>query len=162
MKQFSIVIAGGGSTYTPDMLEMLCLVREHFPLRRVVLYDNDAERQEHIGRFGEILYREYYPEAEFVYTTDEETAFTDIDFALVQIRPGGLKMREMDEKIPLKYGVIGQETCGPRRFCLRDAFGPCDDRAGACDPPLVAGGMDPQLLQSGRYCRGGDQARFSG
>ena len=30
MKQFSIVIAGGGSTYTPDMLEMLCLVREHF------------------------------------------------------------------------------------------------------------------------------------
>ena len=50
MKQFSIVIAGGGSTYTPDMLEMLCLVREHFPLRRVVLYDNDAERQEHIGR----------------------------------------------------------------------------------------------------------------
>ena len=116
MKQFSIVIAGGGSTYTPDMLEMLCLVREHFPLRRVVLYDNDAERQEHIGRFGEILYREYYPEAEFVYTTDEETAFTDIDFALVQIRPGGLKMREMDEKIPLKYGVIGQETCGPGGF----------------------------------------------
>ena len=37
VKQFSIVIAGGGSTYTPDMLEMLCLVREHFPLRRVVL-----------------------------------------------------------------------------------------------------------------------------
>ena len=82
MKRFSIVIAGGGSTYTPDMLEMLCLVREHFPLRRVVLYDNDAERQEHIGRFGGILFREYYPEAEFVYTTDEQTAFTDIDFAL--------------------------------------------------------------------------------
>ena len=116
MKQFSVVIAGGGSTYTPDMLEMLCLVREHFPLRRVVLYDIDAKRQEHIGRFGEILFREYYPGLDFTYTTDEKTAFTDVDFALVQIRPGGLKMRELDEKIPLKYGVIGQETCGPGGF----------------------------------------------
>ena len=40
----------------------------------------------------------------------------DIDFVLVQIRAGGLKMRELDEKIPLKYGVIGQETCGPGGF----------------------------------------------
>ncbi len=52
MKSFSIAIAGGGSTYTPDMLEMLCLVRSHFPLRRVVLYDIDEERQGHVGRFG--------------------------------------------------------------------------------------------------------------
>lgn len=116
MKSFSIAIAGGGSTYTPDMLEMLCLVRSHFPLRRVVLYDIDEERQGHVGRFGEILFREYYPEAEFSYTTDPETAFTDVDFVLVQIRAGGLKMRELDEKIPLKYGVIGQETCGPGGF----------------------------------------------
>ena len=59
MKQFSVVIAGGGSTYTPDMLEMLCLVKEHFPLRRVVLYDIDEERQSHIGKFGKILFEEY-------------------------------------------------------------------------------------------------------
>ena len=115
-KIFSVAIAGGGSTYTPDMLEMLCLVREDFPLRKVVLYDIDADRQEHIGKFGEILFREYYPEAEFSYTTDPQKAFEDIDFVLVQIRAGGLKMRELDEKIPLKYGVIGQETCGPGGF----------------------------------------------
>lgn len=115
-KSFSVAIAGGGSTYTPDMLEMLCLVREDFPLRKVVLYDIDADRQEHIGKFGEILFREYYPEAEFSYTTDPQKAFEDIDFVLVQIRAGGLKMRELDEKIPLKYGVIGQETCGPGGF----------------------------------------------
>lgn len=115
-KNFSVAIAGGGSTYTPDMLEMLCLVREDFPLRKVVLYDIDADRQEHIGKFGEILFREYYPEAEFSYTTDPQKAFEDIDFVLVQIRAGGLKMRELDEKIPLKYGVIGQETCGPGGF----------------------------------------------
>ena len=79
-KIFSVAIAGGGSTYTPDMLEMLCLVREDFPLRKVVLYDIDADRQEHIGKFGEILFREYYPEAEFSYTTDPQKAFEDIDF----------------------------------------------------------------------------------
>ena len=116
MKQFSICIAGGGSTYTPDMLEMLCLVKKEFPLRKVVLFDIDAKRQEHIGKFGKILFREYYPEVEFTYTTDVEQAYTDIDFVLVQIRPGGLSMREQDEKIPMKYGVFGQETCGPGGF----------------------------------------------
>ncbi len=116
MKQYAVTIAGGGSTYTPDMLEMLCLVREHFPLRRVVLYDIDAERQSHIGRFGEILFREYYPGLEFFYTTDPQKAFADVDFVLVQIRPGGLAMRELDEKIPLRRGIIGQETCGPGGF----------------------------------------------
>ena len=116
MRQFSIVIVGGGSTYTPDILEMLCLVKDHFPLRRVILYDIDEERQNTIGLFGEILFKEYYPNLEFSYTTDVQKAFTDIDFTLVQIRPGGLKMREFDEKIPLKYGIIGQETCGPGGF----------------------------------------------
>lgn len=100
-KNFSVAIAGGGSTYTPDMLEMLCLVREDFPLRKVVLYDIDADRQEHIGKFGEILFREYYPEAEFSYTTDPQKAFEDIDFVLVQIRAGGLKMRSWMKRFRL-------------------------------------------------------------
>lgn len=116
-KRFSICIVGGGSTYTPDMMEMLCLVKNEFPLRKIVLYDIDGDRQQPIGEFGNILFREYYPELdEYVFTTDKEIAFKDIDFALVQIRQGGLKLREYDEKIPLKYGVIGQETCGPGGF----------------------------------------------
>lgn len=116
-KRFSICIVGGGSTYTPDMMEMLCLVKEKFPLRKIVLYDIDEQRQNPIGQFGNILFQEYYPELdEYIFTTDKQTAFTDIDFALVQIRQGGLKLRELDEKIPLKYGVIGQETCGPGGF----------------------------------------------
>ena len=117
MKRFSVVIVGGGSTYTPDMMDMLCLIKSQFPLRKIVLYDNDAQRQQPIGGYGEILFKEYYPELdEYLYTTDKAKAFEDIDFALVQIRAGGLKMRELDEKIPLKYGVIGQETCGPGGF----------------------------------------------
>lgn len=117
MKKFNIVFVGGGSTYTPDMMELLCLVKESFPVKKLVLYDNDGARQDIIGQYGEVLFKEYYPELEeYVYTTDKEIAFKDMDFAFVQIRPGGLKMREHDEKIPLSNGVIGQETCGPGGF----------------------------------------------
>lgn len=117
MKRYSIALVGGGSTYTPDMLEMLCLVKDKFPLKKIVLYDIDKDRQDVVGKYGEVLFKDYYPELEeYIYTTDKEVAYTDIDFALVQIRPGGLKLREYDEKIPLKYGVVGQETCGPGGF----------------------------------------------
>lgn len=117
MKKVNVVFVGGGSTYTPDMLELLCLVKDKFHVRKVVLYDIDADRQNIVGDYGEVLFREYYPELEeYIVTTDKEVAFKEIDFAFVQIRPGGLEMREKDEKIPLKYGVIGQETCGPGGF----------------------------------------------
>lgn len=117
MKKYNVVIVGGGSTYTPDIMEMLCLVKENFPLRKLVLYDIDQKRQDIVGKFGEVLFKEYYPELEiYQYTTDKNEAFQDIDFALVQIRQGGLKLREFDEKIPLKYGCVGQETCGAGGF----------------------------------------------
>ena len=56
---------------------------------------------------------ERLPEIRFLYTTDPEEAFTDIDFVFAHIRVGLYGMREKDEKIPLKYDVVGQETCGP-------------------------------------------------
>lgn len=117
MKKYSICIVGGGSRYTPDMLAMLCNHKDRFPLKKIVLYDNEAQRQELVGKYAEILFREYYPELEeIIYTTDKETAFKDIDFALMQIRAGRLKMREMDEKISIKHGCLGQETCGAGGF----------------------------------------------
>lgn len=112
MKRYSVVICGGGSTYTPDMMELLCVAQKDFPLRKVILYDIDRERQQLIGEYGKILFREYYDDVEFSYTTEKEEAFKDIDFAFVQIRAGGLEMRNFDEKIPYRYQCIGQETCG--------------------------------------------------
>lgn len=112
MKRYSIVICGGGSTYTPDMLELLCFVQKDFPLEKVMIYDIDHDRQKVIGEYGKILFKEYYPEVTFDYTTDKETAFTGMDFAFVQIRAGGIDMRNYDEKIPYRYDCIGQETCG--------------------------------------------------
>ena len=113
MKKFSIVVAGGGSTFTPGIVLMLLENLDKFPIRQIKFYDNDAERQEVIAKACDIIIKEKAPDINFVYTTDPETAFTDIDFVMAHIRVGKYAMREKDEKIPLKHGVLGQETCGP-------------------------------------------------
>ena len=112
-KKFNIVIAGGGSTYTPGIVKMMLEHQKDFPLNSVTLYDNDGERQAVIGEALAILMKEEAPEIHFSYTTDPEEAFTDKDFCMAHIRVGKYAMRSLDEKIPLKYGVLGQETCGP-------------------------------------------------
>ncbi|QGU94398.1 6-phospho-alpha-glucosidase [Clostridium bovifaecis] len=116
MKRYNIVLVGGGSTWTPGLLQSLTKKKEEFPLARLVMYDINAKRQEVIGEFAKILFREKYPELDFEYTTDEEVAFKDVDFVFCQMRTGGYEMREKDEKIPLSLGAIGQETCGAGGF----------------------------------------------
>ncbi|WP_369717157.1 6-phospho-alpha-glucosidase [Leptotrichia alba] len=113
MKKFSIAVAGGGSTFTPGIVLMLLDNLDKFPIRQIKFYDNDAERQEIIAKACDIIIKEKAPDINFVYTTDPETAFTDVDFVMAHIRVGKYAMREKDEKIPLRHGVLGQETCGP-------------------------------------------------
>lgn len=127
-KQFHICIAGGGSRYTPGILRMLVAEKGRFPISKVVLYDNEYERQHRVAGYGRILMSEYYPECEIIDTTDPQEAFTDIDFVFMQIRAGRMKMRESDEKIALKHGCIGQETCGAGGFAygMRSIPAVCD------------------------------------
>ena len=87
-KKNAIVICGGGSTYTPGIVLMLLKERDRFPIKSIMLYDNLVERQEPIAQACEILVRERAPEVAFGYTTDPETAFTGVDFALAHIRVG--------------------------------------------------------------------------
>src|SRR5699024_2043069 len=113
MEKKNLVITGGGSTYTLGMIMSLTREKENFPLKKITFYDIDEARQEKIAKAAEVLLSEHYPELEsFNYTTDKATAFSDIDAAFVQIRTGGLAMRERDEQIPVKHGVVGQETSG--------------------------------------------------
>ena len=113
MKKFSIVIAGGGSTYTPGIVMMLMHSLDRFPIRSLKLYDNNPERQKVIADAVALAMKKVAPDVAFSYTTDPEEAFTDVDFCMAHIRSGGYPMREQDEKIPLSHGVVGQETCGP-------------------------------------------------
>ncbi|MDO7796862.1 6-phospho-alpha-glucosidase [Lactiplantibacillus plantarum] len=112
-RKFSVLIAGGGSTYTPGIVLTLLDGLDKFPLRKLKFYDNDAERQKRIADATAILVKERAPEIEFEATTNPAEAFTDVDFVMAQIRVGKYAMRSQDEKIPLKHGVVGQETTGP-------------------------------------------------
>ena len=80
MKKFSIVIAGGGSTYTPEIILMLLDNLDRLPLRSVKLYDNDGERQSKVAKAWEILIKEKDPSIAYLATTDPKDAYTDVDF----------------------------------------------------------------------------------
>lgn len=116
LEKQSVLIAGGGSTYTASIIMLLIEQQDKFPLRKIKLYDNNKERQDIIADASKIIIAERAPEIEFLATTDPEEAFTDVDFVMAHIRSGGLDMREQDEKIPLRHKVVGQETCGPGGF----------------------------------------------
>ncbi|WP_202595300.1 hypothetical protein [Phytobacter massiliensis] len=91
---FNIVLVGGGSTWTPGLLKALCKLKARLPLNKLVMFDVNQERQAVIGEYAKVLFREEYPELEFVYTGDEDEAFTDMDFIFCQMRTGGYAMRE--------------------------------------------------------------------
>lgn len=111
-QKFNVCIVGGGSTYTLGFLKSFVRLKEEFPLNKLVLFDIDKERQERIGKYGDIMFSERLPELDFTYTTDPDVAYKDMDFVFMQMRSGGLQMRRVDEHIPLSMGLIGQETCG--------------------------------------------------
>ncbi|SFD29742.1 6-phospho-alpha-glucosidase [Clostridium uliginosum] len=113
MKKFILTIAGGGSTYTPGIVKSLLINKEQFPLQELRMYDIDGERQDKVAIIAKEVIKEFQPGLKLVVTTDPKEAFEDSDFIFAQMRVGKYKMRELDEKIPLKYGVVGQETCGP-------------------------------------------------
>lgn len=117
MKRQNLTIVGAGSTYTIGMIMSLIAEKDNFPLKSITFYDIDEQRQEKVAKATEIILKEKYPELEkFKYTLDKEEAYTGADFVFIQIRTGGLKMREQDEMIPLSYSCVGQETCGAGGF----------------------------------------------
>ena len=111
-KDFILTIAGGGSTYTPGIVKSLLLNKENFKLRELRMYDIDKERQEKVAVVVQKVIEQMDPELKLILTTDPKTAFENSDFIFAQMRVGKYQMREFDEKIPLKHGAVGQETCG--------------------------------------------------
>ncbi|SQI44626.1 Maltose-6'-phosphate glucosidase malH [Serratia plymuthica] len=110
---FILAIAGGGSTYTPGIVKSLMVRLADFPLAEIRLYDIDGERQDIIAPVVEKVIRDHSQSIKLTVTTDPEVAFSHAHFVFAQMRVGQYNMREQDEKIPLRHGVVGQETCGP-------------------------------------------------
>ena len=108
----NITIVGGGSTFTPGIVKSIALRQKDLGVTEIRLFDNDKERQEKVGVVVEWLLRDMDSPIKLVVTTDKETAYKDSKFIFSQMRVGKYEMRETDEKIPLKHGIVGQETCG--------------------------------------------------
>jgi 6-phospho-beta-glucosidase len=107
-----IVVVGGGSTYTPELVDGFARRRDAFPLDELVLVDPAADRLELVGGLGRrILARQSHP-ATLTTTGDLDAAVADADAVLLQLRVGGQAARLQDETWPLECGCVGQETTG--------------------------------------------------
>ncbi len=114
----NICVLGGGSAYTPGLIESMLRLRDRLPLDQLTLMDIDPAKLETVGRLTERLVAGSGAKTKVVYTTDRAEALQGADFVLCQIRVGGLPARALDEKVPLRHGVIGQETTGPGGFAM--------------------------------------------
>ena len=113
-----IAVIGGGSSYTPELMEGIINHKDSLPVTEVVLIDIPAgeEKVSINTAFAKRMVEKAGLPISVRYTLDRREGLKDASFVIAQIRVGGLDAREKDERIPLKYDVIGQETTGPGGF----------------------------------------------
>ncbi|WP_249317144.1 6-phospho-beta-glucosidase [Bacillus sp. FJAT-50079] len=113
-----IAVIGGGSSYTPELIEGFILRSDQLKINEIVLVDIEAgkEKLEIVGALAKRMIEKSQLPIKITLTLDRIQAITNADFVLTQFRVGGLDARASDERIPLEYNVIGQETTGPGGF----------------------------------------------
>lgn len=114
-KGIKIVTIGGGSSYTPELVEGFIKRYDELPIRELWLVDIEAgkEKLEIVGNLAKRMIKKAGLPIDVHLTLDRKTALKGADFVTTQFRVGLLDARAKDERIPLKYGVLGQETNGP-------------------------------------------------
>jgi 6-phospho-beta-glucosidase len=111
-----ITVVGGGSTYTPELVEGLISRQDRVPVDELVLLDTDVERLEVVGGLARRMLERSGWDARLTLTGDRDAALDGADFVLIQLRVGGQLARLGDETLPLRFGTIGQETTGAGGF----------------------------------------------
>ena len=108
-----ITVVGGGSSYTPELIDGFIQNEPNLKVGEIALYDVDEERLSIVGGMAQrqVQYAELDTKVTLNY--DRPRAIEGAKFVLSSMRVGHMAARILDEKIPLKYGVIGQETTGP-------------------------------------------------
>lgn len=107
-----LAVVGAGSTYCPELMQGFIRRRDILALEELRLVDIDESRLHIVGDFCERLLQENGIEPRIVQTCDLPRALDGADYIVTQIRAGRLEARIRDEKIPLDFGLIGQETTG--------------------------------------------------
>lgn len=114
-KQLKIAVIGGGSSYTPELIEGFILNYETLPVTEIVLVDipEGFHKLTIVGQLAERMIAASGLPIKLRMTMDRRSALEGATFVSTQMRVGLLDARARDESIPLKYGMIGQETTGP-------------------------------------------------
>lgn len=113
-KKLKIVTIGGGSSYTPELMEGMINRQDRLNIKELWLVDIEEgkEKLEIVGEMAKRMVKAAGLDWEIHLTTDRRLALKDADFVTTQFRVGQLDARIRDERIPGKYGLIGQETNG--------------------------------------------------
>ena len=113
-KKIKIVTIGGGSSYTPELIEGFIKRKDELPIKELWLVDIEAGREklEIVGAMAQRMVKAAGLDWEVHLTLDRREALKDADFVSTQFRVGLLDARIKDERIPLSHGIIGQETNG--------------------------------------------------
>ena len=107
-----ICVVGGGSTYTPELIDGLIRRAATLPVREVYLLDPNEERLEVVGRFADRMCEAASSEIAVRWGADPAPALAGADFVVTQLRVGGQEARHRDELTGRAFGLIGQETTG--------------------------------------------------
>ncbi|MEV8509576.1 6-phospho-beta-glucosidase [Actinoplanes sp. NPDC051475] len=105
-----IAVVGGGSTYTPELVDGFA--RLGSMVSELVLIDPAGDRLDVVGAFSARIFQHYGHPGKVTWTTDLDAGVTDADAAVIQLRVGGQAARISDETFPLDCGCVGQETTG--------------------------------------------------
>lgn len=111
-----LTILGGGSAYTPGLLQALISQAGQLPFHTVRLYDTNAARLDIVGRLGAAMARGAGGPFAVHTSPTLEAAVAGAALVLNSTRPGGLAARRIDETLPLEFDIPGQETIGPGGF----------------------------------------------
>jgi len=107
-----LAIIGGGSTYTPELVDGFARLRDQLPVEQLALVDPDQERLDAVGAISRrILAKQGHP-GEVLATSDVVEGVEGADAVLFQLRIGGQAARNVDETLPLDFCCLGQETTG--------------------------------------------------
>ncbi|MFE9481870.1 6-phospho-beta-glucosidase [Streptomyces spororaveus] len=107
-----LAVVGGGSTYTPELIDGFARLRDTLPVGELVLIDPAAERLELIGGLARRIFARQGHPGRVTTTADLDTGVEGADAVLFQLRVGGQAARLQDETWPLECGCVGQETTG--------------------------------------------------
>ncbi|MGQ4351923.1 6-phospho-beta-glucosidase [Streptomyces drozdowiczii] len=107
-----LAVVGGGSTYTPELIDGFARLRDTLPVEELVLVDPAADRLDLVGGLARRIFAKQGHPGRIITTSDVDAGVAGADAVLLQLRVGGQAARNQDETWPLECGCVGQETTG--------------------------------------------------